>query len=351
MIIIDNYLVKIETKDIINGKLTIPAQVTSVEPDCGIYTEDKIVEISVDEGNSSFTTKDGVLYSKDMTKLIKYPSKKQGSKFEIPESVTEIGDCAFQNCTQLTQLKIPDNYLIKPGDFFGLCSIEKYVIGKKNPNYTLIRGVLYSKDKIQLVKYPPNRKGNKYIIDLKTTTIGKEAFNYCKHLVEIVLPDGLQDIETFAFAESGIKSIEIPPNVRRIGWHAFHHCTDLESLVIPEGVEEIGQDIVVGCTSLNKVEFPTSLKEIPRNSFFGCEKLTSVVVPKRWIESIRSYLEISRLSQEQMGKISITDKEEKPSTEFRKKYITNGRAVGVEQIMSSELDEPLNTEIQDPRLS
>ena len=114
------------------------------------------------------------------------------------------------------------------------------------------------------------------------TTIGNWAFTGCTALTSIELPNSVTSIGKYAFEGcASVTSIEIPNSVASIGDYAFNYCTSLASVVIQNGVAAIGNWAFRGCIALTGVEIPNSVTAIGANAFFGCTSLTSVVLPNR----------------------------------------------------------------------
>lgn len=116
------------------------------------------------------------------------------------------------------------------------------------------------------------------------------AFEGCSSLTEVVIPEGVTKIGSYAFqACSSLESVVIPEGVTEIGNLAFYYCSSLTEVVIPESVTEIGGSAFQDCPSLTKVVLPESVTEIGSDAFGYCSSLTEVVfeggVPKGFVGS------------------------------------------------------------------
>lgn len=87
--------------------VTIPDSVTSIQ--CPFIGCDNLQNINVNSGNNSYTSIDGILFTKDLMELVQYPTGKEKTSYTIPSSVTSIADYAFYMCNNLTSLTIPDS--------------------------------------------------------------------------------------------------------------------------------------------------------------------------------------------------------------------------------------------------
>ena len=109
-------------------------------------------------------------------------------------------------------------------------------------------------------------------------TIGTAAFRNCSGLTSINLPSGLTTIEGSAFSNcTGITSFEIPNSVTTIDYSAFSNCNGLTSFEMPNSVTTIGSGVLLDCINLKSVTLSTSLNDIGSRVFGGCVNLTSIV--------------------------------------------------------------------------
>jgi len=242
-----------------------------------------LTTINVNAGNTTYSSQEGILYNKDKTTLIQYPAGKTGA-FNIPDSVTSIGNGAFSGYTNLTSVTIPDNVTsIEEGAFSGCTGLTSVTIGSGvtsigdhafsgctslttinvdsgNINYSSDQGVLYNKNKTTLVIYPKGKKDISFTIPNSVTSIGVWAFGYCTSLTNVKIPDSVTSIGNYTFYEcTNFASVTIPDNVTSIGVWAFFNCTSLTSVTIPNRVTSIGSNVFSACTGLTSVTFECSI--------------------------------------------------------------------------------------------
>ncbi|MBR3358594.1 MAG: leucine-rich repeat protein [Solobacterium sp.] len=112
--------------------------------------------------------------------------------------------------------------------------------------------------------------------------IGRRAF--CRvsgygAVQKMIVPEGVTEIQEYAFDFSGIREIVLPSTLRKIGRNAFSNCRKLRTVAIPEGVTEIA-DFAFQYSDLEEIVLPESLKEIGRGAFLFCKKLKKVDLPQ-----------------------------------------------------------------------
>ena len=182
------------------------------------------------------------------------------TSIEIPSSVTSIGSSAFLDCTNLTSIEIPSSVTSVGYYAFSECtSLNSINVDKSNQKYSSEDGILFDKDKKELIRYPTGKKEKEYNIPSSVTRIEWAAFSGCTSLT----------------------SIEIPSSVTRIGSSAFHSCTSLTRIEIQSSVTSIKIEggAFAYCTSLTNIEIPSGVTSIG-NAFYGCTSLNSINVDK-----------------------------------------------------------------------
>ena len=199
----------------------------------------------------------------------------------IPDSVTEIGKYAFDGCKSLTSITIPDGVTsIGDGAFYNCSSLTEIKVASENSNYVSVNGVLYNKDKTTIICYPAGKKGNNYKIPDGVTKVGSSAFIGCSSLTSITIPNSVTEIGYSVFEGcTNLKSITIPNGVTSICDSAFEGCTSLTSITIPNSVTSIGSGAFIGCSSLTSITIPDSVTCIGDSAFEDCTSLTSITIP------------------------------------------------------------------------
>ncbi|MBR3446424.1 MAG: leucine-rich repeat protein, partial [Oscillospiraceae bacterium] len=217
--------------------ITIPASVTSLANSFDNYTP--LRSITVDPENPVYCSVDGVVFSKDMTKLVRVPEAYRVSEFTIPGSVTEIGDKAFFSSNNLTAVNIPEGVEIIGK--FAFCFCMGLVSVDIPESVTVIRDHAFNKcDALQHVTMPKN-----------LTEMGDAVFYLDAELQSVELPKNLTVIpgELFYSARK-LKKAEIPDTVTSIEFAAYGFCTSLKKVTIPEKVSKLGQCAFKGCKAM-----------------------------------------------------------------------------------------------------
>ena len=229
-------------------KLTLPASVS--ELGTGVFSGcSNLTDLSVDPQSPHLRVEDGVLYSRDGTRLIWYSLAKEDVRFDIPEGVITVVESAFRDCPHLTHLFIPrsverigDNG--GDGGFFGCTALTEITVDEENPHLRSEDGILYDRD-MTILKECPARKTSVHVPDT-VQTIGHVAFDNCSDLIEVILPEELTVIESSAFDNCpSLQRVLIPDSVMQINGWAFANCSAL-SAVYYTGSEREWQAISIG---------------------------------------------------------------------------------------------------------
>ena len=159
-------------------------EISSTIESIGLYASSgnrKIESINVNENNKNFSSQDGILFNKDKTTIIQYPSNKSGESYVIPDSVTQIGNIAFEGCFNLKEVTIPNSVI----------------------------------------------------------SIGHSAFNFCIYLTDIQIPLSVTNIGNYAFDSCvSLETINIPISVTGIGENIFSNCVSLTTVKMPITIAE-----------------------------------------------------------------------------------------------------------------
>ena len=264
--------------------VTIPESVTIIKGNPFPACPAKVINHS-----NHFTIFEGNLYTSDRRKLISYLSK--GENFIIPDSVTSIGDGAFEDCWSLQSVTIPDS-VTSIGDlaFYDCRSLHSVTI--PDSVTSIGESAFYRCSSLQSVTIPDSVTSigssafescssfQSVTIPASVTSIGESAFEGCSSLQSVTIPDSVTSIgdSAFEFCDS-LHSVTIPDSVTSIGDDAFHECLSLQSVTIPDSVTSIGDSAFSGCSSLQSVTIPDSVTSIGDCAFSCCSSLQSVTIP------------------------------------------------------------------------
>ncbi len=256
-----------------------------------IYSLTKLKSIKIDDSNSCFAVEDDVLYSKDMTELLYYPSGKDDKVYVMPEFVTQVLDCALLNNPYLEEIKI--------GTRFGasywlennveLPNLKKYSVAMDNYYLSEINGVLFNYDQTELIAYPAGKKVETYIVP---STV-KKLRNYSMKgatIGSVILPSGLEEVyfESYysPFKNSKIGAVKITDNNLYTTQDGVLYTKNLDSLVYWPSDKKVTELI-----------FPSTLKRlsINKNTIPCISEVTQLTIP-RDLSEVNSVRDIDSLS-------------------------------------------------------
>ncbi len=277
--------------------VTIPASVTSIGQ--GVFDGCRSLEnIIIDKNNTVYSSEGTVIFNKNKTQLIRcYRSASDTStEYTIPDSVTSIGDYAFSSYDNLETIVIHEgvtsigNGALRNGSLYDDIKLSKIIVDENNPAYISdANGIVFTKDKTELVCVPRANGLAEYSIPDSVTSIGNYAFYDCNSLKTVTIPDSVTSIGDSAFSDCfSLETVTIPDSVTRIGGRAFYNCDSLETVTIPDSVTSIGAFTFYDCNWLTTVTIPDSVTSIGNDAFYYCNKLTTVNIGNN-VETIGDY--------------------------------------------------------------
>ena len=194
----------------------------------------------------------------------------------LPESLKEISEMSFSGCNKLQAIDIPTNVnKIDASAFFECSVLERVTVSSRNTDFSDVDGVLFNKNKTNLLLFPKGRITQEYTIPLGVTEIGAYAFANCSELIYISIPSTVRIIGVHAFVNCRtLFSAEIPEGVTAIKPNAFYGCSALSKVKLPSTVTSVSSNAFGKCGSLLKINIPNATKSIDASAFSGCPNLT-----------------------------------------------------------------------------
>ncbi len=273
--------------------VSIPQSVTSIG-DWAFYNCSMLTEITVEENNAYYSSDgNGVLFNKNKTDLIQYPAGNTRTSYTIPNTVKNIYDSAFQHCSNLTSVTISNGVVIIGNDAFEYCTglemltvpdsvtsigdnaflgcsnivsfdigsgvtsigdgafagcsgITEITVDASNGYYSSDEyGVLFNKNKTDLIQYPTGNERTAYTVPYGVIDISERAFRYSSYL----------------------ESVDIADSVVNIGDSTLEYCSSLSSIRIGSHVASIGDNVFIGCSSLAEIKVDSN------NAYYSSDEL------------------------------------------------------------------------------
>ena len=340
-----NAFAKHPTLTTINLPASIQDLPTSEEAN-GFTGASALTAIKVDPSNGIYKDIDGVVLTKDGKTLVTYPYKRDGvlnptydgtpaqhpgMVYKIPDGVETLAKGSFALVNEVTAILLNDVKTIEKGAFYatrnlrnielgasvktiqdgaisGTPDLTRFDVASNNPNYIADNeGVIYTKNKEELVLYPSGKGGEyttlpetkkirnrafhtaqkvtKVNFNANLEEIGNDVFQYDSNLKEITFeaPSKLQKIGTWTFYMTGLETLNLPASLKEIGWTAFGSNNKLKTVTIADNsqLKSIGVDAFSNNTALETFTFNGSsvLETVDGGAFRNDKKLTHFNFP------------------------------------------------------------------------
>jgi uncharacterized repeat protein (TIGR02543 family) len=203
----------------------------------------------------------------------------------IPASTQSIGRSAFYNCTAMVGLTIPGS-VKEIGDyaFYGCINLgESHIFLTDDPTGTPLVGDVIISEGVQSIgdRAFQNCTGLAEItLPNSLTHLGIRAFYKCENLKSVTIGSGLTTIPDYAFYKCiELENVTMTDGVTEIGRYAFRGCENLAELTLSKDLISIGDYAFYGCTAMKRLELPRSLTNIGSFAFRGCKDVKSLVIP------------------------------------------------------------------------
>jgi uncharacterized repeat protein (TIGR02543 family) len=221
--------------------------------------------IHVDPLNPHYASTSGILFDVSYRTLLLYPSQKQGSLYVLPDSVTAIGDGAFNMNHHLSEVVLPEH----------LIAIGQYAF--------------HGSSSLQTIQIPETVR-----------RLSAYSFSELYFMDTLVIPEGVEVISKYAFKDSGFQQLYLPDSVKYIQESAFMNMRRLEWVSFPDDVMIRGSLFynLTGVSALTHVLFRGTIKADPSVSgfghwFIGSPHLRKIVVHKEDVGSLQTYFQSS----------------------------------------------------------
>ncbi len=204
----------------------------------------------------------------------------ENSVIRIPNEAFQLSGLDFEEKGKGISLHIGEN-VNAISDFEALGYFNEFKVDIDNPYLSTDSGVLYSKDKTIVYRFPVFSDETRYELHPLTTRISSEAFS-ASHLEYIQLSNKLVQIDDRAFSGcKELKELRMPDTTTILGTSLFRDCQKLKRCELSDKISVIPHGIFSGCESLEELYIPDTVREIKGNSFWGCKSLKKLVIHER----------------------------------------------------------------------
>lgn len=232
-----------------------------------------IETITVSEDNENYSFENDALYysyvdideygnENRLSHLEYFVITSDATTFSVPDDVCMISSYAFYNCTQLEKVVINSELSISD-NAFEYCTFDEFDFSKVTDiGYAAFRGC-----------------ENLSSVDLSNVNfVSDSAFEHCASLESVTFCDEISFIGSRAFADTGLKTVEISGDECDVYDSAFADCADLTKVNFNDGVSYLGANLFTDCPSLETVFISKTVEYIDYYAFNDCQEVTFEII-------------------------------------------------------------------------
>ena len=239
---------------------------------------------SADAENEALRAEDGILFTKDMTGLVAFPSARWQSEYALPQTVRYIADYAFYGAGNIRTVDCSSVEEIGEGAF-AHSSLYRIIVGAGLR--VVENGAFQQTRQLNSVDFSAVENIESFgnyvfsgsglrsaVLPEGLTALGEQVFIDAGNLTSVTLPSALQTIGDGAFSNTGLEEIALPEGLTAIGGNAFRNAP-LQEIALPESLEEIGSYAFSFCP-LESVALGKNLLTVGEYAFSYCSSLAEV---------------------------------------------------------------------------
>lgn len=241
-------------------------------------------KIEVGDGNPIYSVRDGILYNKDQSELLKCPSyRKEFTELTLPSTVKRIAKGALEYCFYISKITLNDGlegiYKRAFNQNYALTSLNipasvKYIadgsvlantkklttltVDAGNKHYKARQNMLYDITGDTLISHPAGLTDSLMVkVPDGVKVIGSSAFEFCRTVRAIQLPKSVETLGGAAFSECGFKEFYVPEKVKSLPYALFTGCEELTYLYLGDAIASVSGLVFQGCKSLKLLQIRT----------------------------------------------------------------------------------------------
>lgn len=205
-----------------------------------------------------------------------FTNLKNLKKLYISDFVESVSNYAFEGCNNLTEIHYKGKVYRNPKDFTIAFKVGQYSNGENFENIKISDSV----SEIKKYAFEMCTPLKSVVIPNSVKKIDTGVFWYCPNLSSVEIPDSVSEIGTRVFEGcSALKNVKLPSNIEEIKDSTFFDCRSLTDVFMPDCVKKIGSSAFKSCINLKNIKFSNSLEIIDISAFEDCASLTEVIIP------------------------------------------------------------------------